>query len=124
MGACVRNGRIVGQTEPLAQAFIAREEEQFIFLDWSAHNTAKLIALESWNFLVRRIEVVLGVECAVAQEFKAGTMKCVRSRIGDHVHHTARNQSVFGAVVVGRDGEFPDCIDSQIRSCDAARCLA
>src|SRR5207247_10602080 len=47
VGACVRNGRIVSQPLPLPQAFITAEEEQFILLDWSAHNTAKLIALDS-----------------------------------------------------------------------------
>src|SRR5438093_13752353 len=90
VGASVRDGSVVGQPQPFPQAFIAAEEEQFIFFDRPAQNTAELIALERRNGLVREVEVVLGIECAVAQEFKSRTMPCVGSGIGDHVHHTSR----------------------------------
>ena len=121
--ARVWNRRVIRKPEPLAQSFIGGEEEQFIFFDRSTDNTAELIPLESRNFLARRIEIVLGIERAVAQEFKSGAMECVGSRIGDHVHHTARDQPIFGAVVVGRDGEFANRIDSEIRHRHTARGL-
>src|SRR5207249_647989 len=122
--AGVWNRRVIRKPEPLAQSFIGAEEEQFIFLDRSTDHTAELIPLESRNFLVRRIEIVLSIERTVAQKFESRTMKSVRSRVSDHVHHTARDQSIFGAIVVGRDGEFADGIDSQIRHRHTARGLA
>ena len=124
VGAEVRDGSVVRQTEPFPQAFITAEKEQFVFLDRPAQNTAELIALESGNGLVRLVEVVLGIECAVAEEFKPRTMQCVGSGIGHHVHHTARNQTVLGAVVICGDREFANGINSQIGSRRAARRLA
>src|SRR5438093_11652076 len=105
MSALVRNRRVIRKTEPLAQSFIGAEEKPFIFFNRSTDNTAELIPLESRNFLARRIEIVLGIECAVTQEFKSGAVECVGCRIGDKVHYTAREQPIFGAVVVDRDGE-------------------
>src|SRR6267142_55758 len=40
VGAEVRDGSVVGQTEPFPQAFITAEKEQFVFLDRPAQNTA------------------------------------------------------------------------------------
>src|SRR5262249_17921566 len=91
------NGRLA---PVLPQPFVAAEEEGAILDDRSTQVTAELIARELWNVLIRRIEVRLRIEGAVAIELEHGATHGVRSGTRDRGDDSASAPAVLGAVVV------------------------
>ena len=63
--------RDAGDAQPFDQRFsIGREEESLVFANRAADGAAELIALESGNLLVRRVEEVFRVERRIAMKFE------------------------------------------------------
>src|SRR5271157_3024292 len=56
----------------------------------------------------------LGVEVAVANIEKAGSMPVVAARVGDHVEHRSSGASQLGAVTIGRDAKLLDDLVAEL----------
>jgi len=61
----------------LAQAFVAQEEERFVFLDWTSKRGAKLVAFKRGHRLANRVKEISGVKVVVANEFEQFAVKCI-----------------------------------------------
>ena len=79
--------------------------------DGTAERAAELVALELGNGAC--VEVVAGVESAVAQEFKGGAVELVGARSGDDADLRAVALAVACAVGVGGDVELAHRIHAQ-----------
>src|SRR5215471_13648830 len=61
------------------QGLECAEEERLFFPDWSAQDSAELVAFERWNRLICRIEEVFRIERRVSEELEDGTVILVRA---------------------------------------------
>src|SRR5262249_42203567 len=73
----VGHGRDSGDAQPFDQRFISGEEEGPVFANRAADGAPELIALESWNLLIRRIEEVLRVESRIAMKLEERSVESV-----------------------------------------------
>src|SRR5262245_3915253 len=66
----VGHSRDAGDAQPFDQRFIGGEEECLVLPNRAAEGAAELVALESGNLLIRRIEEVLRVERRIAMKLE------------------------------------------------------
>ena len=110
-GSGVRHEGEIAETELLAEAFVVAEEKRFVLLDRAAERTAEHVALERRNRAV--VEVVAGIERAIAQEFVGVAVKLVGAGGGDDVDLRAGTLAVGGAVAIADHGKFAHGIDAK-----------
>src|ERR1017187_7871317 len=119
--ACI--GRWYGAAGALAvepaQALVIAEEEGAILDDGAAERSSELIAAQRGN--LGRIELVAGVECAVAEELVGVAVELVAAGTRDCVDDSAGGLAVVGGGVAGDDGEFLNGVDAEVAADDAAR---
>src|SRR5262245_48348882 len=87
--ACVGiwHGDDSGFAEALPKSFIIPKEEHPVALDWPTDGAAKLISAERRDRIVWSIEKVLRIHAAVTEEFICRSMKIVRARFRNGIHH-------------------------------------
>ena len=85
----------------LPDTLVIREEKCAVLDNWTTNGSAKLIALEGWNGT--DIEVILGIQVAVAQELVRAAVKIIGAGTRDRIYYAARGLSVLGGVVTGQD---------------------
>ena len=78
------NDRVQGCDFAAAAAFVAVEEERLVLDDGTADAPAEDITLEGQD-LARGIEVILGIEDAIADKFVDRAVQAVGARLGDAV---------------------------------------
>ncbi len=88
-------------------------------LDRSAQRAAEDVALKRRN--VAEVEIVSGVERAVADEFVGAAVQLVGAGGGDDVDLRAGALAVLGAVGVAHDGEFAHGVHAEQLPADASR---
>src|SRR5262249_31444622 len=99
------------QTLPLAQPFVAAEEERPVFENGATQRAAELISLE------RRfgaVEEVARVELLVAQELKRLAVKFVRAGARGDIDDGAGVAPVLSAVGRVVNFEFPHSVDRKL----------
>jgi len=74
----VRHSSYRGDAQPFAESFIAGKEKCPIALDRPTQAAAELIALEGRNGLIRKIEIILGIQRRVAEELEQRAMQTIR----------------------------------------------
>ena len=83
-------------------------------LHWSTDSAAELMPVQR-VLRADGVEVVLGVEEAVAQILEEIAVELFAARLGDDVDHRARALAEFGVVVAGLDAEFLGSIRHRVR---------
>ena len=101
----------VGDAEVLAVAFVVGEEEELVVPDGAAERGAEVVALELGD--AGLVEVVAGVEEAVAEELVGGAVELVGAGGGDDGDLRAFALAVGGGVGVGDDVELADGVDAE-----------
>src|ERR1022692_871821 len=95
----------------MAESFVVAEEEQFVFRDRTAEGAAKLISAERSDIAL--IEEIPGIERAVAEEFKNGSVEPIAAGLSDDRDLRAGSLAVFGRVGSAQDIELPHGIDTE-----------
>ena len=107
-------GNVIGKgiADDGTKAFIAGEEEQFVFLDRPAHHAAELLQLHWRHRLGSGVEEVAGVPGAVAAKRVSRAVKGIGPRPDSHVHYGPGLPAVlrFGIFL---EVEFLDGVDGQ-----------
>src|SRR5574340_935715 len=88
---------------PLAQPGIATEKESAILDEGTAKRAAELVAPQ-WRLALGVPR--FGVQRIVTKEFEGRAVEDVRSALGDHVDHAARETPELRAVAIGDDAEL------------------
>src|SRR5208283_4649023 len=122
-GGCVADGRVVrlrfgkialqllGRVDrgvndrnglDLALSLVGGEEKSFVFDDGATERGSELVALqiEAWKSLLL-VEVVVGVESPVADEFECAAMDLIGAGLGHDADDGAAVASILGGVVAG-----------------------
>src|SRR5215475_445957 len=92
----IRYCRQAGDAQPFDQRFICGEEKGLVLANRAADCAAELIALESGNFLIRRIEEVFRVEGRIAMKLEERSGESVLARACDGIDHATCRSSEFG----------------------------
>src|SRR6266481_644607 len=114
----VGNKRYACLVETLPESFIVREKESFVFLNRSAHRSAKLVAAEGRG--ASQVEKVGRVEDIIPNIFKDGPVPLICSRLRNDRDLRPGMLAVFGAIGIAQHIEFSDRVDSQHLAADAA----
>ena len=85
----------------MAQALVVDEEEGFVLLDGAPQRAAELIPREG-RLLAGDVELVRGVQGAVADKFVGRSVQVVGARLGDRVDRRA-GAAELRAVGVGQN---------------------
>src|ERR1700682_264615 len=96
--AGIGNKRQTRLMQILAVAFIVREHEGLVFLNWPAQRTPELVSLKRRSRTL--VEIVRCVESIVAKILKDRAVPLVCSGLSDNGNLAARVLAVFGAVGV------------------------
>src|SRR5438094_2511831 len=122
-GIGIRHHGVLGYAESFSQALIVGEEEELILSvvancrtafaevwqqDWTAHSSAKLIALKRRYGLVGIVKVVLRVQHGIAQELKEISVQVVSARLADCVDNAPHRATIFGRSIMGNYLDFLD----------------
>ena len=110
-GLVIRNEGDVGDAEILAVAFVVGEEKELVFFDRTTEGGAVVVALELGD--AGLVEVVAGVEEAVAKELVDVTVELVGAGGGDDGDLRAIALAVGSGVGVGDDVEFANAVDAE-----------
>ena len=100
-----------GLAEVLAVAFVVGEEEELVLAEGATEGGAEVVALELGD--AGAVEVVAGVEVAVAEELVDGAVEGVGAAGGDDGDLRAVALAVGGGVGVGDDVELADAVDAE-----------
>src|SRR5258708_11063921 len=111
--ACLLRGNSddLGARLVLTNSFVGSVEKGLVFDDGFAAGCTKLDAAEGRN-RARRIKEILGIKDFVAIEEKRGSVKIVRTALGDGVDDRTGRSSVFRGVIARKNGKFLDAIDA------------
>ena len=101
------------QALPIPQPLIVKEEECFVFPDWSAQTASELVPVEGRQ--LRAVVKSPGIERVVAQIFEQRTVKIVRPGLGDGVDSGARTAEL-SAISIRLSGKLGDRFHAQSRS--------
>ena len=104
----------------MPEAFLVIEKEHPISFNWPAQRAAKLVSLERRG-ADRLIEKVPGIQLVIAQKLKDRAMQLVGARLRDHADLRAGALAVFGRISIADHIEFPDGVNAQQLSANAAR---
>src|SRR3569833_1073485 len=107
----VRHKRDGAQAPCLAESFVVAEEKQFVFDQWPTQRSAKLVALKRRNRAV--IEVVAGIERAIADELKSCAMDLIGSTCGHDADLGTGALSICRAIGVRDYVELAHCVNAQ-----------
>src|SRR5713101_6154341 len=102
----------------LPRPLIVHKKEGLVFLNGSAERPAELIQIE---FVLRRSEILCGIQLRVAEKLKQGSVELVAALLGRHQYCRTRARAPFGGSIIGDDFEFLDSIDRR-QDRDASRC--
>src|SRR5204862_1446623 len=91
-------------------AFIIGEEKGLVFHDGAAQGSAELVVVERSLGLAGYVEVVAGIQCAIAEVFCRAAVKGVGAALGDNVDDRAGIASVFG-LEIGEHVQFGNGVD-------------
>src|SRR5207302_3031498 len=89
------------------------------FLNRPANRAAKLISLKRWDGA--GVEVVSGVELAVAEELIGTAMDLISPRAGNCIDHASRGLAIVCRVVAGDYREFLNRVHAKVAAQDAPR---
>src|SRR5579871_3494255 len=95
----------------IAEPFIETEDEASVFSNRSTDGGTKLILLER---LFRLSEIVVGIDCIVAQKLPQCPVHMVRSRSRDEVRCRSQSVSKFCIGVMCNDAELADRIHRRL----------
>src|SRR5246127_876873 len=117
---CRGDGRNRGNPLRLPYGFEVPKEECMVTYDRAADGAAKLVALEWRDRLRGVIEIVLGVERAIAKELVSTSVNLIRPRPRNRVDDSSRGFAVVCGVVGGEHREFLDRVHAQVSSQNAS----
>src|SRR5580704_10762585 len=103
VGSCHRGGwnQTGGRyAETLHFGLVVKKEKCFVFLDWAAQRSAKLVQIK---LVFAGSKIVAGIKVGVPKILKQTAMKLVRSRFGCDQNRWTRAFSIFRRVVVSED---------------------
>src|SRR5215469_7051409 len=92
------------------ESFVISEEEELVPEDRPAEVAAELVLYQSGLQPSHRLKEANGVEFGVAQEIPRRAMEIVGAAANAGIDDGTRRAPVLGAVVVGVEPEFLNCI--------------
>ena len=109
----------VAKAEVLSVTLVVAKEEDLVATDGTAERAAEVVALKFGNLLL--VEVVAGVERAIAQELIGCAMQSVGAAGGDDADLRALALAECGGVGVAGDVELAHGIDAEQLAAGATR---
>ena len=98
----------------LPDAFVVSKKECLVLENRSAYGSAKLIPFERWD--LSHVEVVPGVEAAVAKELVRTAVKLIGPGSSNGIYHSPGGLAIFRRVVAGQYGKFLNGVHAQVPS--------
>src|SRR5215468_5810050 len=110
----------------MAESFIVSEEKQLVLLYRAANAAAELVSPERRGGTLTAVRIDIengsGVQSAVAEKFKHGSMELVRPGLSHDADLRAGALSVFCRIGAALDVKFTDRIDAEQISAHSTGC--